>query len=67
VGSSRSRWQPPSPRLPGVIDQLKQQARARHVRCTRYVRSILERTVRSGAPPEMAEITNGWSGSNAPY
>src|SRR3984893_18507379 len=47
-----------SPRLPpDVIDQLKQQARIRHVRYTAYVRSILERAARGGAPPELAEIT----------
>ncbi len=57
-------WVEPQPmattslRLPTeVIDQLKQQARARHVRYTSYVRSILERAARGGAPPEMTEIT----------
>jgi predicted DNA-binding protein len=45
-------------RLPAdVIDQLKQQARNRHVRYTTYVRSILERAARSGPQPELAEIT----------
>src|SRR5271169_6937929 len=45
-------------RLPAdVIDQLKQQARTRHVRYTTYVRSILERAARGGSPPELAEIT----------
>ena len=45
-------------RLPAdVINELKQQARTRHVRYTTYVRSILERAVRGGAPPELAEIT----------
>jgi predicted DNA binding CopG/RHH family protein len=57
-------WLEPQPmattslRLPAeVIDQLKRQARARHVRYTSYVRSILERAARGGAPPEIAEIT----------
>ena len=45
-------------RLPAdVIDQLKRQARARHVRYTSYVRSILERAARGDTPPEIAEIT----------
>lgn len=45
-------------RLPAdVIDQLKRQARARHVRYTSYVRSILERAARTGMPPELADIT----------
>jgi hypothetical protein len=57
-------WVEPRPmattslRLPAdVIDQLKQQARARHVRYTSYVRSILERAARGGPPPEITEIT----------
>jgi CopG antitoxin of type II toxin-antitoxin system len=57
-------WVEPQPmattslRLPAaVIDQLKRQARARHVRYTSYVRSILERTARTGVPPEIADIT----------
>jgi hypothetical protein len=57
-------WVEPQPmattslRLPAeVIDQLKRQARARHVRYTSYVRSILERAAQGGAPPEIAEIT----------
>jgi predicted DNA binding CopG/RHH family protein len=57
-------WIEPQPmattslRLPAdVIDQLKRQARARHVRYTSYVRSILERTARIGIPPEIADIT----------
>ena len=57
-------WVEPQPmattslRLPGdVIDELKQQARTRHVRYTTYVRSILQRAARGGAPPELAEIT----------
>jgi len=57
-------WVEPQPmattslRLPAeVIDQLKRQARARHVRYTSYVRSILERAARGDAPPEVAEIT----------
>ncbi|HEY1618036.1 MAG TPA: CopG family antitoxin [Streptosporangiaceae bacterium] len=57
-------WVEPQPmtttslRLPAdVIDQLKRQARARHVRYTSYVRSILERTARGSSSPEIAEIT----------
>jgi hypothetical protein len=57
-------WIEPQPmattslRLPAdVIDQLRQQARARHLRYTSYVRSILERTARTGIPPEIAGIT----------
>jgi hypothetical protein len=57
-------WGEPQPmattslRLPAdVIDQLKQQARTRHVRYTTYVRAILERAARGGSPPEWAEIT----------
>ena len=57
-------WVEPQPmattslRLPDdVIDQLKQQARARHVRYTSYVRSILEQAARGGTPPELADIT----------
>jgi hypothetical protein len=57
-------WVEPQPmattslRLPAdVIDQLKQQARTRHVRYTAYVRAILERAARGGSPPEWAEIT----------
>jgi hypothetical protein len=57
-------WVEPQPmattslRLPAdVIDQLKQQARTRHVRYTTYVRAILERAARGGSPPEWAEIT----------
>jgi uncharacterized protein (DUF4415 family) len=57
-------WAEPQPmattslRLPAdVIDQLKQQARARHVRYTSYVRSILEQAARGGASPELADIT----------
>jgi hypothetical protein len=57
-------WVEPQPmattslRLPAdVIEQLKLQARARHVRYTSYVRSILERTARGGPPPEIADIT----------
>ena len=57
-------WLEPQPmattslRLPAdVIDQLKQQARARHLRYTSYVRSILERTARTGIPLEIADIT----------
>jgi hypothetical protein len=57
-------WVEPQPmattslRLPAdVIDQLKQQARTRHVRYTTYVRAILERAARGGSPPEWVEIT----------
>jgi hypothetical protein len=57
-------WVEPQPmattslRLPvEVIDQLKRQARARHVRYTSYVRSILERAAQGGASPEIADIT----------
>ncbi len=57
-------WVEPQPmattslRLPAdVIEQLKLQARARHVRYTSYVRSILERTARGGPAPEIADIT----------
>jgi len=57
-------WMEPQPmattslRLPAdVIDQLKRQARVRHVRYTSYVRSILERAARGGPPPEIADIT----------
>jgi hypothetical protein len=56
-------WIEPQPmattslRLPAeVIDELKRQARNRHVRYTSYVRSILERAARGDAPPELAEI-----------
>ena len=57
-------WVDPQPmattslRLPvEVIDQLKRQARARHLRYTSYVRSILERAALGGATPEIADIT----------
>jgi predicted DNA-binding protein len=57
-------WVEPQPmattslRLPAdVIEQLKRQAQARHVRYTSYVRSILERTARGVPPPEIADIT----------
>jgi hypothetical protein len=57
-------WVEPQPmattslRLPtDVIDQLKRQARARHVRYTSHVRSILERAARGGPPLEIADIT----------
>jgi predicted DNA binding CopG/RHH family protein len=40
-----------------VIDRLKKQARARRVRYTSYVRSILEHAARGGPPPEIADIT----------
>jgi hypothetical protein len=58
------RWVEPHPmattslRLPvDVIYQLKLQARARNLRYTSYVRSILERAARGGPPPEIADIT----------
>ena len=45
-------------RLPAdVIEQLKRQARSRHVRYTSYLRSILEHTARGGPPPEIADIS----------
>jgi predicted DNA binding CopG/RHH family protein len=57
-------WVEPQPmattslRLPvEVIDQLKRQARARHIRYTSYVRSILERAAHDGTSPEIADIT----------
>jgi predicted DNA binding CopG/RHH family protein len=57
-------WVEPQPmattslRLPvEVIDQLKRQARARHLRYTSYVRSILERAALGGATPEITDIT----------
>lgn len=56
-------WVEPQPmattslRLPTeVISQLKQQARARHLRYTSYVRSILERAAATGPQPELADI-----------
>ena len=56
-------WVEPRPmattslRLPAeVIDELKRQARARNIRYTSYVRSILERAAKGGMPPEIAEI-----------
>ena len=58
VGRAASRWPPRSLRLPAeVISQLKLQARARHVRYTAYVRSILERAASETPPPDMADIT----------
>ena len=58
-------WVEPQPmattslRLPAdVISQLKLQAKARHVRYTSYVRSILERAARGELPPEIADITD---------
>ncbi len=57
-------WIEPQPmattslRLPvEVIDQLKRQARARHLRYTSYVRSILENAALGGTTPEIADIT----------
>jgi predicted DNA binding CopG/RHH family protein len=57
-------WVEPQPmattslRLPAdVIDQLKLQARARRVRYTSYVRSILERAAHGDPAPEIADIT----------
>jgi CopG antitoxin of type II toxin-antitoxin system len=62
-------WVEPQPmattslRLPvDVIDQLKRQARARNLRYTSYVRSILERAARGGPPPEIADITGTGAG-----
>ncbi len=40
-----------------VIEELKRQARVRHLRYTSYVRSILERAARGETPPEIADIT----------
>jgi predicted DNA-binding protein len=57
-------WAEPQPmattslRLPAeVISQLKLQARARHVRYTAYVRSILEHAASGTPPPDLADIT----------
>ena len=57
-------WVEPQPmattslRLPvEVIEQLKRQARARHVRYTSYVRSVLERAAHGGTQAELADIT----------
>jgi predicted DNA-binding protein len=57
-------WVEPQPmattslRLPAeVISQLKSQARARHVRYTTYVRSILERAASQTPPPDLVDIT----------
>ena len=57
-------WVDPQPmattslRMPvEVIEQLKRQAQARHVRYTAYVRSILERAASGGPPAEMSDIT----------
>jgi hypothetical protein len=57
-------WVEPQPmattslRLPvEVIEELKRQARVRHLRYTSYVRSILERAARGETPPEIADIT----------
>jgi hypothetical protein len=57
-------WVEPQPmattslRLPvEVIEELKRQARARHLRYTSYVRSILEHTARGETPPAIADIT----------
>lgn len=69
----RGEWIEPQPmattslRLPAdVIDQLKRQARARHVRYTRYLRSILDRAP-SAAMRYLRSPTspNGWTGSSA--
>jgi CopG antitoxin of type II toxin-antitoxin system len=58
-------WVEPQPmattslRLPAeVISELKRQARARHVRYTAYVRSILERAASGTEPSDMADITD---------
>lgn len=55
-------------RLPvEMTEQLTLQARARHLRYTSNVRSILERVARGGTPPEIPDITpNGWSESGGP-
>ena len=57
-------WVEPQPmattslRLPTeVISQLKQQAKARHLRYTSYVRSILEHAVAGGPQADLADIT----------
>jgi hypothetical protein len=57
-------WVEPQPmattslRLPvDVIEELKRQARLRHLRYTSYVRSILEHAARGETPPEIADIT----------
>ena len=57
-------WVEPQPmattslRLPvDVIEELKRQARAQHLRYTSYVRSILERAARGDMPPGIADIT----------
>ena len=57
-------WVEPRPmattslRLPAeVIDELKRQARAKNIRYTSYVRSILEHAAQGGSQPDMAEIT----------
>lgn len=49
----------PAPGVGGarVIEELKLQARVRHLRYTSYVRSILERAACGGTPPEIADIT----------
>lgn len=56
-------WVEPQPmattslRLPAeVIGQLKQQAKARHLRYTSYVRLILERAAVASPQPELADI-----------
>jgi predicted DNA binding CopG/RHH family protein len=58
-------WVEPQPmattslRLPtDVINELKRQAQARHVRYTAYVRSILERAAAGSQSPEIADITD---------
>jgi hypothetical protein len=57
-------WVEPQPmattslRLPvDVIEELKRQARARHLRYTSSVRSILEGAARGGTASEIADIT----------
>jgi hypothetical protein len=57
-------WVEPQPmattslRLPvDVIEELKRQARARHLRYTSYVRSILEQAARGETPSPIADIT----------
>jgi predicted DNA binding CopG/RHH family protein len=57
-------WVEPGPmvttslRLPAdVINELKRQAQARHVRYTTYIRAILERAASGGPALELADIT----------
>lgn len=68
----RGEWIEPPPmattslRLPAdVIGQLKRQARARHLRYTGYVRSILERAACGDRYRRSPTSPNGWSESSA--